>query len=123
MDVKRKWSHLPGHKAKKHYGWVVTNTRFTKDALQYGKCIGLSLLSWDYPHDNGLKDLIGRVNLHPVTCLSSVNEDEKKELLDNDIVFCKQLSADDKILQGIAIDERKKDEVRREAKAISNFNT
>lgn len=46
-DVKTHWDSKP-HETELTEGWVVTNTRFTEDALQYGKCIGLYLLSWDY---------------------------------------------------------------------------
>src|SRR5690606_9911404 len=47
--------------------WVVTNTRFTEDALKYGKCSGLFLLSWDFPKDDGIKDRIDRLGLYPIT--------------------------------------------------------
>ena len=42
LDVERKWEHQKGHEAKLHKGGVYTNTRFTTDAIQYGKCVGLS---------------------------------------------------------------------------------
>lgn len=122
LDVKRKWSSMPGHKNKKHYGWVVTNTRFTKDAEQYGKCIGLKLLSWDYPKNRGLKDLISRVNLHPITCLSSLDDRQKQELLQMDIVFCLQLVESGTLLNRLELDSQKKREVLEEAEAISRFN-
>jgi len=119
-DVRRKWSGESGHKGKKHYGWVVTNTRFTDDATQYGECIGLRLLSWDYPKNNGLKDLISRVNLHPVTCLSSLDTREKKELLKHDIVFCQQLYEDGEMLSRIGVDNRKRNRIVKEATEICN---
>ena len=122
LDVKRKWSRQPSHKGKSHHGWVVTNTCFTDDAQQYGKCIGLNLLSWDYPKNNGLKDLISRVNLHPVTCLSTLNSDEKKKLLEQDIVFCQQLAEDKKLLNKMGWDSRKAGTIYREAKAVASFN-
>jgi hypothetical protein len=34
--------------------WIVTNNRFTSDAIAL-KCSGMNLLSWDYPKDNNLK--------------------------------------------------------------------
>lgn len=40
-DVEAAWIQLPDHGAKFHQGWVVTNTRFTSDAIQYGTCAGL----------------------------------------------------------------------------------
>ncbi len=121
-DVKRKWSRKPGHKGKNHHGWVVTNTRFTNDAQQYGKCIGLNLLSWDYPENKGLKDLISRVNLHPVTCLSTLSSDEKKKFLEQDIIFCQQLAEDKSVLDEMGWDSRKSGNIYREAKAIATFN-
>jgi len=121
-DVKRKWSRKPGHKGKNHHGWVVTNTRFTNDAQQYGKCIGLNLLSWDYPENKGLKDLISRVNLHPVTCLSTLSSDEKKKFLEQDIIFCQQLAEDKSVLDEMGWDSRKFGNIYREAKAIATFN-
>ena len=122
LDVKRKWTSLPGHKNKVHKGWVVTNTRFTKDAEQYAECIGLKLLSWDYPKNNGLKDLISRAKLHPVTCLSSMDKMEKKHLLDADIVLCSQLLDHTEMLDKIGIASRKKNQILKEARAICNNN-
>lgn len=122
LDVKQKWSSQPGHKNKKHFGWVVTNTRFTKDATQYAKCIGLKLLSWDYPKNRGLKDLIGRVNLHPITCLSSLKDDAKQMLLEDDIVFCMQLSDNSRPLKKIGLDSKSIIRVQKEAGEICNSN-
>jgi ATP cone domain len=29
--------------------WLITNTKFTSAALDYANCVGIKLLSWDYP--------------------------------------------------------------------------
>lgn len=120
-DVEKNWRNMPGHKHKSHQGWVVTNTRFTKDALQYGTCIDLKMLSWGYPKHEGLKDLISRVNLHPITCLSSLEKKEKQLLLEQDIVFCTQLCEDETVLTQTGLDSRKKNLVLKEATDICNF--
>ena len=122
-DVEKNWSSLPGHKNKLHKGWVVTNTRFTEDALQYGTCAGLKLLSWDYPRHKGLKDLISDVNLHPITCLSTLYKEEKRVLLEHDIVFCMQLCENSKVLDLLGLDRRQQNKILKEARAICNFNT
>ncbi len=121
-DVKNRWIQQPGHEGKKHFGLVVTNTRFTKDALQYGECVGLKLLSWDYPEKNSLKDLIGRLNLHPVTCLSALTKKEKSQLTEKGIVLIVQLFEREKKLKEIGLDQRKINRVMKEAQAICNFN-
>ena len=71
--------------------WLVTNTKFTKDAIAYGKCAGLKLLGWDYPPGKGLKELIELGQLHPITCLTSMNASEKKQLLSRNVVLCHEL--------------------------------
>lgn len=121
-DVESKWSHLPGHKSKKHMGWVVTNTRFTQDATEYAECVGLRLLSWDYPKNKGLKDLIGRVNLHPITCLSTLGDQEKQKLLERDVVFCLQLCENEDNLEFTGLDNAAQKKVLEEATEITNFN-
>jgi hypothetical protein len=122
-DVETNWRSLPGHEHKQHRGWVVTNTRFTEDALQYGTCAGLKLLSWDYPKHEGLKDLISEVNLHPITCLSTLHKEEKQFLLERNIVFCMQICEDHKILDPLGLGIRQQNKVLKEARAICNYNT
>jgi len=123
LDLKKNLSSLPGHEYKKHIGWIVTNTRFTIDAVQYGECVGLKLLSWDYPLKNGLKDLITRIGLHPVTSLSSINKKEKEMLLEMDVIFCTQLNENPDHLSKIGMDNRKAGRVLKEVTAICNSNS
>lgn len=91
QDVAAQWKTLPGHNTKLHEGWVVTNTRFTLDAIQYGSCAGLKLIGWDYPSKGSLKDLIDSLGLYPITTLTSLTLTEKKALLEMDFVLCHDL--------------------------------
>lgn len=75
-------------------GWVVTNTRFTEDALQYSRCVNLQLLSWDYPKGSSLKERIDRLGLYPITVSTLLSNREKQFLLSRDIVLCKELIKD-----------------------------
>ena len=91
QDIRR-WHdrHAAGSKMLKP-GWVVTNTRFTSDAQQYGKCAGLYLLSWNYPPRNSLKSRIDRSGLYPITVSTLLSAREKDFLLDRGIVLCREL--------------------------------
>ncbi len=93
---------------KPNEGWVVTNTRFTEDALNYGKCSGLYLLSWDFPKDNGIKDRIDHLGLYPVTVSTLLTQREKQFLLSRDVVLCKQLINDSFYLDHLGISEKRK---------------
>jgi hypothetical protein len=90
-DVEASWLQLPGHQLKLHQGWVVTNTRFSVDAIQYGTCMGLYLLGWDYPVKGGLNQQIERSGLYPVTCLTTLSKSEKQNLLAGNIVLCREI--------------------------------
>ena len=72
-------------------GWIFTNTRFTDDALQYGRCMGMHLISWDTPFDAGLRDWVDRTGLHPLTCLTALTRHEKDALLERKIVLARDL--------------------------------
>ncbi len=72
-------------------GWIVTNTRFTEDAIKFGRDYGLTLLGWDYPQKGNLKEWIELERLHPITSLSSITRKEKEALLDKGIVMCHDL--------------------------------
>lgn len=102
-DVEKKWKELPGHDKINHQGWVVTNTKFTIDAIKYGTCAGLHMLSWDYPKGKGLKDLIDSSGLYPLTCLTTLTKIEKQRLLDNRVVLCSDIIENQSILQKLGI--------------------
>lgn len=87
------------------HGWVVTNTRFTSDAIKYGECSGLHMLSWDYPAGNGMKDIIDREKIYPLTVLKNLTHQQKVKLLERGIVICRQLTADYQILESEGIKE------------------
>ena len=73
-------------------GWLVTNTRFTQNAIRYARCTNLTLLGWDYPRTRGLLNMIEEGNVHPITCLTTLAEGEKRRLLDKKIVLCKSVT-------------------------------
>jgi len=103
-------------------GWVVTNTRFTIDALTYGKCAGLYLLSWDYPQDNGLKSRIDRLGLYPITVSTLLTNREKQFLLSREVVLCRQLLNDVFYLDHLGISETRKTKILSEISMLCNSN-
>ena len=90
-DIESHWKIIPGHEAKFYQGWVVTNTRFTTDAITYGSCVGLKLVSLDFPITGSLREMIEETGLYPLTCLTSLTQQEKKLLLEKKIVLCLEI--------------------------------
>lgn len=72
--------------------WLVTNAKFTSDAVRYGECAGLRLLAWDYPKNAGIERQLDAANLVLVTALTTLTNREKERLLANRVVLARELS-------------------------------
>lgn len=117
-DIIKKKQESPEYAGFSFSGWVVTNTRFSSDALQYGKCSELHLLGWDYPYGNGLKDIIEKLKIYPVTILSQLTKDEKQTLLNKGIVICLQLFNNPEILDSLQLSTTKYNALEKEINDI-----
>lgn len=98
--------------------WLITNTKFTKSSISYAKCVDLKLLSWFYPNKRGLYDLITQTRVYPITCLSTLSDREKKNLLDQKIVLCRDLGEDTDALQRAGVAPAKIATVIAESQAL-----
>ena len=123
QDVKTNWNKSSKKETLLTQGWVVTNTRFTKDALQFGNCAGLYLLSWDYPENDGLKDRIDRLGLYPITVSTLLTNREKQFLLSRDLVLCRELIQDKFYLDHLGISEIRKEKILGEILHLCNIQT
>lgn len=119
-DIENKLAKNSKDLSKNFSGWLVTNTRFSTDAITYGICSELKMMSWDYPLYNGLKDRIDRLGLHPVTAIVSLSHKEKKKLMDLGVVLCKSLNED--ILRSIGIDESRIPDIIKESANLCRRN-
>lgn len=120
IDLEKQWLKNKEHSIKLHKGWVYTNTRLSSDAIQYGECAGLGLVSWDYPLKNSLKNRIENSGLHPLTCLSSLTKREKQDLLNSGIVLCKELCNKPSLLETVGISALKIKDILKEARELCN---
>lgn len=114
-DVEKQWRKKNGHDTKFHQGWIFTNTRFTSDAIQYGNCSGLMLIGWDQPKKGSLKERIDIAGLHPITCLTTLTNYEKKKLLEKEKVLCMELCHHPELLNSVGISEQRHKKIIDEA--------
>lgn len=70
---------------------LITNTKFTKQVEAYAACVGLQLISWDYPAQGNLRELIEQTGVHPVSCLTTISTVNKRRLMEQGIVLCRQV--------------------------------
>ncbi len=118
LDVETHWNQLEGQEKKALQGWVATNTRFSIDAIQYGSCMGLNLIGWDYPHNNGIRDWVDQMGLHPLTSLTTLTKAEKQQLMDKKVVLCETLHQNPSLLAGIGLKEPRLQRVVDECKVL-----
>lgn len=117
-DIRSKWEKENKFPDLNIRGFVVTNGRFTRDAIQYAECVGLGLISWDYPADKSLKSFIDKSGLHPLTSLHSLRKVDKRALLDDRIVLCSQLVDDPGLLKNLHLSSAQISRILREAEVL-----
>lgn len=104
-------------------GWVITNAKFTTDAITYGKCVGLNLLSWDYPEKKSLKELIDEFGLYPLTCLTTITKQEKEWLLNKNFVTVKEVYLNSTLLKKAGLSANRIELVKEEGtKLVEKMN-
>lgn len=97
---------------------IATNNKFTQDAIQFAECMGMKLLSWDYPKNASLKFYIDDFQLYPVTCLTTLALIEKDKLLHFGIVTVKDLLQNINAMYNIGISDRRVKNVLKESNEL-----
>lgn len=119
FDDLRKMTFKYGKERELDEGWLITNTKFTSTAIEYGSCQGgIRMIGWNYPPVGNLHDMILESKVHPLTCLASLNGREKKALLEKGVVLCKTLSENVELLQAIGLTDSKRQKVLDEIEAL-----
>ena len=104
-----------------HEQWIYTNTRFSSEAIKYGECAGLKLVSWGYPHHNNLNVQINKHGLFPITTLTTLTKKDTEKLLAKGYVLCKDICLNPNILAEVGIEESKHKKIMKNAKELSEY--
>lgn len=96
--------------------WLITNTKFTTTAETYGTCVGLNLLSWDFPRKNNLHDRIERAGVYPITVLQTLTATQVTTLFEHDILLCKDILDSPHSLHALYLSDEKREAILNEAK-------
>jgi hypothetical protein len=101
--------------------WIVTNNRFSSDAIAFGNCSGISMLSWDYPKKENLRIRIDKDKLYPVTCLTTLSIAEKDKLLILDIILVNELINNSESLERIGLSPNRIKNVLKEVTDLCKY--
>ena len=120
LDIKKK-SETDGTVCPISSMYLVTNTKFTEQAVIYASCAGISLLGWSFPEGNSLLDRMTRTGVYPITALTSLSIKEKRLLLSKQIVACSDIVSDPSVLSASGIPQEKILRVQKEAGLLCSF--
>lgn len=119
-DISNIQYNLFGSKTEFTDGWLITNTYFTKDSMAFSEYYGLRLLSWDFPVNKSIKNLVDQNALYPITCLTTLDGKQKQKLLEKKCILVKELFSNQNFLNVLELNQEKKSEVLKEAKELMN---
>lgn len=71
--------------------FLITNTKFTSEAIAYSNCVGLELIGWGYPETGNLYERMCTTRVYPITALTRLKRSEKKLLIGEGVVSCDML--------------------------------
>ncbi|MCA5006413.1 restriction endonuclease [Sphingobacterium bovistauri] len=99
-------------------GWLVTNAYLTSDSKTFGEHYKMNLLAWDYPKDKSIKVIVDNNGEYPITCLTTLNSDDKARLLKAQCILVKDILRDPKFLLSIQTDATKQKKILQEAEEL-----
>lgn len=99
-------------------GLLVTNTKFTTEAIAYAECCGVELLGWGYPVNNSLFMHMSRTKTYPITALTGLSRGEKKLLIDSRVVAVDEILSNRRTLDPLHLSPSKVGELLAEAEGL-----
>lgn len=97
---------------------LLTNTKFSKNAIQYAECVGLSIIGWRYPENGSLLDLMMEHHVYPITALTTLSKSQKDELIQEGVILCEQLPRNKEVLVSLGLSKQHVGEVLAEAEGL-----
>lgn len=120
-DIVMKRKEMEEYHGYSFSGWIVTNTRFTSDSVEYARCSGLHLLGWDYPAGKGLKEWMEKEKIFPLSILNQLTRNQKDRLMEHGIVTCLQLHNNLHALDEFGLSDKKLKAIRNEMEQVLNY--
>lgn len=106
-DIERHHEHVRAEESRYHETWLITNTKLTSKAVEYGNCAGMHVVGWNHPQKGNLQDLILETGVHPITALTTLSVGHKKRLLQDGVVLCREITRNPSVLRKLGISEKK----------------
>ncbi|MFZ2500817.1 MAG: ATPase [Minisyncoccia bacterium] len=99
-------------------GLLVTNTKFTSEAIAYAECSGVELLGWGYPTNNSLLMQMSRTKIYPVTTLTRLSRSEKRLLIEQGAISVDEIVRNRRLLDVLHLSPDRAGELLAEAEGL-----
>lgn len=99
-------------------GVLVTNTKFTSEAIAYAECSGVELLGWGYPSDNSLFMRMSRAKVYPITALTGLSRAEKRLLIERGIIAVDEIVKNRRALDSLHLSSERVGEIIAESEGL-----
>lgn len=117
-DVQEHTFHFFGRDLKLSKGFLVTNAYLTTDSIDFANYYGIGLISWNYPENYNIKDLVDSTALYPITCLTTLTKEQEKELLEKGCILVKDLVNKTSVLNCLNLSHELMEDVLEEAREL-----
>lgn len=85
--------------------WLVSNTKFSQDALDYANCVGLGIIGENAPNSHAISKMVADTGMHPITCLSTLKKHHRGQLVREGKIFTNEILENPKILSRMGMSE------------------
>jgi len=82
-------------KTKIDRAMIVTNTKYSEHAINYGICRDILQVGWASPDGFGIRDTVEKYHLYPLSCLRGLSAETRLRFVEVGIVLIKQLLEQD----------------------------
>jgi hypothetical protein len=103
-------------------GLLVTNTKFTSEAIAYAECSGIELLGWGYPSNNTLFMRMSRASVYPITALTGLSRAEKRLLIESGTIAIDEVAQDRRRLDPLHLSSERVGELLAETDGLLAFS-
>lgn len=99
-------------------GLLVTNTKFTSQAIAYATCAGVELLGWGYPANDSLFMRMSRARVYPITTLTELSRAEKNLLIAQGVIAVDEIIRNHRALDVLHLSSERVGELIAEAEGL-----
>lgn len=114
-DLKNLTFDYFGKQLKPTEGFMVTNAYLTSDSIAFAEKYGIQMISWDYPSNLNIRQLVDDFKFYPVTCLTSLSDEEQQTLLEKNCILIKDIVSNPVLLDHFKFEQSRIDIILEEA--------